>query len=193
MPTRARTKKVEDVEQVEETTEEVAADVEAPAKTTKSAAAKRRGARPELDDREEIEVVALIPNVSYYDRATGDRYEWERAGDVEYMTVEAIQRMRRNSRGYFEDMCLRPNDERVIEKFGMQRYYEQYDYLMDPANYTRGNINGLLDRFSEIRSNSLKSSIVTKIKDMISAGELSDASVIRAIEKRLDIDLISLL
>lgn len=193
MPTRARTKKVEDVEQVEETTEEVVADVEAPAKTTKSAAAKRRGARPELDDREEIEVVALIPNVSYYDRATGDRYEWERAGDVEYMTVEAIQRMRRNSRGYFEDMCLRPNDERVIEKFGMQRYYEQYDYLMDPANYTRGNINGLLDRFSEIRSNSLKSSIVTKIKDMISAGELSDASVIRAIEKRLDIDLISLL
>lgn len=146
-----------------------------------------------LNDSDEIEVVALIPNVSYYDKATGDRYEWEYTGDVEYMTVDAIQRMRRNSRGYFEDMCLKPNDERVIEKFSMKRYYEQHDYLMDVSNYTKDNINDILDKFSSIRSNSLKASIVNKIKDMISNGELSDVTVIRAIEKRLDIDLISLL
>lgn len=147
----------------------------------------------ELNDSDEIEVVALIPNVSYYDKATGDRYEWEDAGDIEYMTVDAIQRMRRNARGYFEDMCVKPNDKRVIDKFGMKRYYEQHDYLMDASNYTRDNIANVLDKFSAIRSNSLKSSIVNKIKDMISSGELSDATVIRAIEKRLDIDLISLL
>lgn len=147
----------------------------------------------ELNDSDEIEVVALIPNVSYYDKATGDRYEWEDAGDIEYMTVDAIQRMRRNARGYFEDMCVKPNDKRVIDKFGMKRYYEQHDYLMDASNYTRDNIANVLDKFSAIRSNSLKSSIVNKIKDMISNGELSDATVIRAIEKRLDIDLISLL
>lgn len=146
-----------------------------------------------LNDSDEIEVIALIPNVSYYDKATGDRYEWEYTGDVEYMTVDAIQRMRRNSRGYFEDMCLKPNDERVIEKFSMKRYYEQYDYLMDVSNYTKDNIDDILDKFSSIRSNSLKASIVNKIKDMISNGELSDVTVIRAIEKRLDIDLISLL
>ena len=101
--------------------------------------------------------------------------------------------MRRNSRGYFEDMCVKPNDERVIKKFGMERYYEQHDYLMDASNYTKGNITNVLDNFSSLRSNSLKSSIVNKIKDMIANGELSDAVVIRAIEKRLDIDLISLL
>ena len=112
---------------------------------------------------------------------------------VEYMTVEAIQRMRRNARGYFEDMCLKPNDERVIDKFGMKRYYEKHDYLMDVSNYTKDNITNILDEFSALRSNSLKSSIVNKIKDMISSGELSDVMVIRAIEKRLDIDLISLL
>lgn len=147
----------------------------------------------ELNNDEEVEVVALIPNVSYYDKATGDRYEWDNAGDVEYMTVDALQRMRRNSRGYFEDMYLKPNDERVIEKFGMQRYYENHDYLMDSSNYTKENIGHIFDEFSKIRSNSLKSSIVNKIKDMVSTGELSDVSVIRAIEKRFDIDLISLL
>lgn len=147
----------------------------------------------ELNNDDEVEVVALIPNVSYYDKATGDRYEWDNAGDIEYMTVDALQRMRRNSRGYFEDMYLKPNDERVIEKFGMQRYYDNHDYLMDSSNYTKENIAHIFDEFSKIRSNSLKSSIVNKIKDMVSTGELSDVSVIRAIEKRFDIDLISLL
>ena len=64
---------------------------------------------------------------------------------------------------------------------------------MDASNYTKDNIANVLDKLSSLRSNSLKSSIVNKIKDMIANGELSDAVVIRAIEKRLDIDLISLL
>lgn len=202
MPTRAKAKTadevIEDVAEVNDETKEVESEASAPSTAKaakKSVTTKKNDATDvrELDDKEEIEVVALIPNVSYYDKATGDRYEWENAGDVEYMTVEAIQRMRRNSRGYFEDMCVKPNDERVIKKFGMERYYEQHDYLMDAFNYTKDNIANVLDKFSSLRSNSLKSSIVNKIKDMIANGELSDAVVIRAIEKRLDIDLISLL
>ena len=202
MPTRAKAKTadevIEDVAVVKDETKEVESEASAPspAKAAKKSVTTKKNDvinAKELDDKEEIEVVALIPNVSYYDKATGDRYEWENAGDVEYMTVEAIQRMRRNSRGYFEDMCVKPNDERVIKKFGMERYYEQHDYLMDASNYTKDNITNVLDKFSSLRSNSLKSSIVNKIKDMISNGELSDAVVIRAIEKRLDIDLISLL
>lgn len=202
MPTRAKAKTadevIEDVAEVKDETKEVESEASAPSPTKaakKNVTTKKNDATnvKELDDKEEIEVIALIPNVSYYDKATGDRYEWENAGDVEYMTVEAIQRMRRNSRGYFEDMCVKPNDERVIKKFGMERYYEQHDYLMDASNYTKDNITNVLDNFSSLRSNSLKSSIVNKIKDMISNGELSDAVVIRAIEKRLDIDLISLL
>ena len=202
MPTRAKAKTadevIEDVAEVNDETKEVESEASAPSPAKaakKSVTTKKNDATnvKELDDKEEIEVVALIPNVSYYDKATGDRYEWENAGDVEYMTVEAVQRMRRNSRGYFEDMCVKPNDERVIKKFGMERYYEQHDYLMDASNYTKDNITNVLDKFSSLRSNSLKSSIVNKIKDMIANGELSDAVVIRAIEKRLDIDLISLL
>lgn len=198
MPTRAKAKTADEViEDVAETKEvESEASAPSPAKAAKKSVNTKKNDVTnvkELDDKEEIEVVALIPNVSYYDKATGDRYEWENAGDVEYMTVEAIQRMRRNSRGYFEDMCVKPNDERVIKKFGMERYYEQHDYLMDASNYTKDNIANVLDKFSELRSNSLKSSIVNKIKDMISNGELADVTVIRAIEKRLDIDLISLL
>lgn len=146
-----------------------------------------------LKDSDEIEVVALIPNVSYRDSATADFYEWENAGDVEYMTVEAITRMRRNNRGYFEDMCLKPNDERVIKKFGLGRFYDKYDSFMDSSNYTKDKITATLDEFSAIRSNSMKLSIVNKIKDMVSSGEISDVAVLRTIEKRLNIDLIATL
>lgn len=191
--TASRSTKAKAKSTVEVTDEVVASEDSVAATSATKVDAKKNVNANELNDSDEIEVVALIPNVSYYDKATGDRYEWEDAGDIEYMTVDAIQRMRRNARGYFEDMCVKPNDERVIEKFGMKRYYEQHDYLMNAFNYTRDNIVNVLDKFSAIRSNSLKSSIVNKIKDMISNGELSDATVIRAIEKRLDIDLISLL
>lgn len=147
-----------------------------------------------LKDSDEIEVVALVPNVSYRDSATSDFYEWENAGDVEYMTVDALTRMRRNHRGYFEDMCIKPNDERVIKKFGLGRFYDKYDVFMDASNYTKDNIGTTLDEFSAIRSNnSMKLSIVNKIKEMVASGEISDVSVIRTIEKRLDIDLIATL
>lgn len=146
-----------------------------------------------LKDSDEIEVVALIPNVSYRDPATADYYEWENVGDVEYMTVDALTRMRRNFRAYFEDMCIKPNDERVIKKFNLNRFYDKYDVFMDASSYTKKNIVDTLNEFSAIRSNSMKLSIVNKIKDMVASGDISDVNVIRTIEKRLDIDLIATL
>ena len=41
-----------------------------------------------LEDSDEIEVVSLIPNVSYKDSKTFDMYKWDEIGHVEYMTVE---------------------------------------------------------------------------------------------------------
>ena len=154
--------------------------------------AKSKTVERPLGNDEEIEVVALIPNVSYRDFATSDYYEWKNAGDVEYMTVEALARMRRNYKSYFDNMCLKPMDERVIKKFGLGRLYSKFDEFMDASNYTRDNITNLLDGFSSMR-NSMKNSIVTKIKDMAASGEISDVTVLRTIEKRLGIDLIEFL
>lgn len=145
-----------------------------------------------LKDSDEIEVMALIPNVSYRDHATADFYEWVDAGDVEYMTFDALTRMRRNHRGYFEDMCLKPNDKRVIKKFGLGRFYDKYDVFMDVSSYTRENVGETLNSFHSI-PNAMKLSVVNKIKDMVASGEISDVNVIRTIEKRLDIDLIATL
>ena len=145
-----------------------------------------------LNDSDEIDVVSLIPNVSYKDSKTGDMYEWDEVGHSELMTFETLKNMWRNHKGYFRNMWLKPLDDRIINKFGLTKTFEKYEYLMDESNYTRSNIKELCSAISNT-PNELKYSIVNKIKDLIASGKLSDIVVIRDLEKHLDLDLISFL
>lgn len=145
-----------------------------------------------LKDSDEINVVSLIPNVSYKDNYTNDYYQWEEVGHVELMTFETLKNLWRNHKGYFRDMRLKPDDDRVINKFGLTRIYEKYEFLMDESNYNRKNIDKLCTIISET-PNGLKYSIVNKVKDMVVTGKLTDIAVIRALEKHFNLDLISFL
>ena len=145
-----------------------------------------------LNDSDEIEVISLIPNVSYKDSKTLDMYEWDLAGHIEYMSFETLKNMWRSHKGYFKNMWLKPNDDRVINKFGLTKTFEKYEYLMDSSNYTKKNISKICDSIVST-PNGLKIALCDKIKDMVVNGEVSDVSVIRALENRLNIDLIEFL
>ena len=145
-----------------------------------------------LEDSDEIDVVSLIPNVSYKDNKTGDMYEWDEAGHIESMTFDTLKNMWRNHKGYFRNMWLKPNDDRVINKFGIAKVFEKYEFLMNESNYTRDNIKNICSVISDT-PNELKYSVVNKIRNLIATGKLSDFSVIRELEKRLKLDLISLI
>lgn len=160
--------------------------------TEKVVVAERKQKLEPLNDYDEIQVISILPNVSYKDNRTNDMYEWEEVGHIEYMTVETIKNMWRNNKGYFRNMILKPNDERLINQFGLKSNYEKYEYLMNKNNYTRNNIKDVCKKISSTH-NGLKFSIINKIKFMISTGELSDISVIKTLERQLHIDLISLL
>jgi len=145
-----------------------------------------------LKDSDEINVVSLIPNVSYKDNKTLDMYEWDEVGHVEPMTFETLKNMWRNNKGYFKHMWLKPEDERVINKFGLTKTFEKYEYLMDASNYTKDNIKEICEAISDT-PNGLKISICGKVKNMVISGELSNVSVIRALENHLKIELIDFL
>lgn len=145
-----------------------------------------------LEDSDEIEVVSLVPNVSYKDSKTLDMYEWYEIGHSEYMTFDTLKNMWRNNKGYFKNLWLKPNDDRVINKFGLTRTFEKYEYLMDGANYTKKNINAICDAIKEA-PNGLKFAICDKIKNLVISGVVTDVSVIKALEKHLNIDLIEFL
>lgn len=144
-----------------------------------------------LNDSDEIEVISLVPNVSYKDSKTGDFYRWENVGHVEFMTFETIKNMHRNFK-YFRNLWLKPLDGRVVNKLGLENTYAKYEYLMDVDNYTRDNIRKLSEAITST-PNAVKYSICDKIKNLVATGEVSDIKVIRELETKLDLDLVSLL
>lgn len=145
-----------------------------------------------LVDSEEIEVVSLIPHVSYKDSYTNDVYKWEEVGHVESMTYETLKNMWRSHKSYFRNMWLKPSDARVIAKFGLASIYEKHEFLMDESNYTRNNADKLCKAISATPTG-MRLSIFNKIKDLVVAGKIVDVVVIRALEKHLGLDLISFL
>ena len=145
-----------------------------------------------LKDDDEIEVVSLIPNVSYKDSVTGDMYEWDEAGHIEYMTFATLKNMQRNNRGYFRNMWLKPNDERVVNKFGLTSLYKKYEFLMDESNYTKKNIDEVCKTISDT-PRPMKRAICGKIKNLVVNEKISDASVIRKLEKHLNLELMDFL
>lgn len=145
-----------------------------------------------LEDSDEIEVISLVSNVSYKDSKTLDTYEWSEIGHVEYMTFETLKNMWRNNKGYFKNLWLKPNDDRVINKFGLTKTFEKYEYLMDGSNYTKENIGTICEAIKST-PNSLKIAICDKVKSLVINGEITNISVVRELEKRLRIDLINFL
>jgi hypothetical protein len=145
-----------------------------------------------LEDSDEIEVISLVPNVSYKDSKTLDMYEWRESGHVEYMTFDTLKNMWRNNKGYFKNLWLKPMDDRVINKFGLTKTFEDYEYLMDGSNYTKKNIDAICNAIKKT-PNGLKFAICNKVKNLVISGEVSDVFVIRALENRLNIDLIDFL
>ena len=177
--TKSTVENVNDVNTVEEMNEEV------------KVAEKSIKVKP-LEDSDEIEVISLVPNVSYKDSKTLDTYEWREIGHVEHMTFETLKNMWRNNKGYFKNLWLKPNDNRVINKFSLTKTFEKYEYLMDGSNYTKKNIDEICDAIKST-PNGLKCAICDKVKSLVISGEITNISVIRELEKRLHIDLVSFL
>ena len=172
-------------------TEAISDTVEEMKEETKKTTRKTVETEP-LEKFDEIEVVSLVSNVSYKDRVTGDMYEWDEAGHIERMTVETLDNMWRNNKGYFNNLWLKPNDERVIKRFSLAKKFEKYEYLMDGSNYTKKNIGEICKAIVETPI-ALKLSICDKVKSLVVNGEITDVFVIRELEKRLKIDLIDFL
>ena len=179
------------VEEVVETVNTISETVEEMNEDNKKDTKKSINVEP-LEDSDEIKVISLVPNVSYKDSKTLDMYEWHDIGHVEYMTFDTLKNMWRNNKGYFKNLWLKPMDNRVINSFGLTKTFEKYEYLMDGSNYTRKNIDTICDAIKDT-PNGLKIAICDKIKSLVISGDVADVHVIKELEKRFGIDLVSFL
>lgn len=146
----------------------------------------------QLKDSDKIKVISLIPNVSYLDKRTGDEYEWEESEQIEVLEYSVIKDMWRNYKSYFKNYWLKPLDDRVIQELGLSKLYKDYDFIMDDANYTKENIESICEKYSNA-PRQLKPSICNRIKTLVKEGKISNVKIIRTLENKLDVDLISLI
>lgn len=151
-----------------------------------------KAAQIEIADDEEIEVISYDSHISYYDKNYDETYVWDNVGDIVYMPFGAIRNMWRNNKDYFKNYCIRPNDQRVIDKLGLGKVYEKYDFLMNGSNYTKENLDEIVKTLKST-SVGFRSSIYRNIQNMIQSGEISNASVIVRLGKMLDVDFIDLI
>lgn len=144
-----------------------------------------------ISDTDEVEIISLIPNVSYEDKRTGEEYEWSEVDDIQVMKFESVKHMMRNHKGYFKNLVLKPVDERVIEQLGLSGIYSKYKLVLNKDSYTKNNIDNICDEIINM-PNSIKSTIFNKIQDMVKNGVVSDINVIRTLERKLGLVLVSL-
>lgn len=159
-------------------------------KESVSAVNTKKAAEAKLNDSDEIEVVSLIPNVSYEDKKTGDMYIWESVGHIEYMAFSVLKDMWRSHKGYFRNLVLKPLDERVISHFSLQNLYDSYDYLMDSKNYTRDKIADVCNKILDTPSG-LRNTIYGNIRAMVDDGKMTDINIIKYIDNTLGMELLS--
>ena len=144
----------------------------------------------ELSDSDEIKVTSLVPNVSYEDRNTGDFYEWENVDDFQYLTFAILKNMWRNHKKYFRNFVLKPEDDRVLEKFGLTSYFKQYENVINPDNYTKDNIKDIVKVFNS-SNNDVKIAIERQIRGFVTNGKITDVNIIKQLQSELGFDLIS--
>lgn len=142
-----------------------------------------------LEDTDEIEVVSLIPNVSYKDSKTLDFYEWKNIGDVEEIPFEVLKNMYRNNRGYFKNLWIKPLDDRVIDKFRLRKLYESHEKVINIENYTMDNIVDICEEIHKL-PNSSKLSVLALIRSSVDEGKIQDIRIIKLLESNLKISLI---
>ena len=146
----------------------------------------------ELTDEDEIDIVALDSNVYYYDKTTDETYEWHDVGDTISLPFGTIKNMWRNHKDYFRNFLLKPLDKRVIDKLGLNRTYDKYDFLNDGDQYTRENIDNIITTIKGT-TNGFQYALCNNIKNMIIDGKITDLYVVRTLGKYFNVDFITLL
>lgn len=144
-----------------------------------------------IEDDEEIDVQSFDSNVTYWDKTTDETYFWENVGEIISLPYSVIKNMWRNHKTYFRNFLLKPLDDRVVKELGLTKVYEKYDFLMEGSQYTKDNINTIINTING-GTNGFKSAIFNNIKNMIIGGDITDIYVIKQLGNAFDIDFAGL-
>ncbi len=162
-----------------------------------------------IDELEEADISKLVDNnitlaltetipvksvtfggLTYKSKSTNALFRWNQIGAVEYMTVAELNEMNNYKREYLNKPLVVLLDERAIKKFRLSQVYEnvaKINNLKSVFNSDIATIERTIDMALKVN---MRDILISKVRGMIEKRTLTDVSVIKLLERKLQQDLL---
>lgn len=127
--------------------------------------------------------------LTYKARSTNAIYRWNNIGAVEYMSVAELNEMNNYKRSYLNKPLVILLDERAIKKFRLQPVYENVAKINNLKVLFKKDMSTIERTIDNALDVNMRDILISKSRQMIKNGTLTDINVIKLLERKLQHDL----
>ena len=127
--------------------------------------------------------------LTYKARSTNAIYRWNQIGAIEYMTVAELNEMNNYKRAYLNKPLVILMDERAIKKFRLQKVYENVAQINNLKSLFKSDMATIERTINTALDANMRDILISKVRQMIKNGTLTNINIIKLLEKKLQHDL----
>lgn len=127
--------------------------------------------------------------LTYKARSTNAIYRWPTIGSLEYMTVSELNEMNNYKRAYLNKPLVILMDERAIKKFRLQKVYENVAQINNLKSLFKSDMSTIEKTIDMAIDANMRDILISKVRQMIKNGTLTNINIIKLLEKKLQHDL----
>lgn len=127
--------------------------------------------------------------LTYRARSTNAIFRWNQIGSIEYMTVAELNEMNNYKRSYLNKPLVILLDERAIQKFRLQHVYENVAKINNLKELFKKDMDEIKSTIKFALDVNMRDILISKTRQMIKTGTLTNINVIHLLEKELQFDL----
>lgn len=127
--------------------------------------------------------------LTYRARSTNAIFRWNQIGAIEYMTVAELNEMNNYKRSYLNKPLVILLDERAIQKFRLQHVYENVAKINNLKELFKKDMDEIKSTIKFALDVNMRDILISKTRQMIKTGTLTNINVIHLLEKELQFDL----
>lgn len=127
--------------------------------------------------------------LTYKARSTNAIYRWNQIGAIEYMSVAELNEMNNYKRAYLNKPLVILMDERAIKKFRLQKVYENVAQINNLKSLFKSDMSTIEKTIDMAIDANMRDILISKVRQMIKNGTLTNINIIKLLEKKLQHDL----
>ena len=127
--------------------------------------------------------------LTYKARSTNAIYRWPTIGSLEYMSISELNEMNNYKRAYLNKPLVILMDERAIKKFRLQKVYENVAQINNLKSLFKSDMSTIEKTIDMAIDANMRDILISKVRQMIKNGTLTNINIIKLLEKKLQHDL----